>query len=85
MGKKNDPNPMYVRILFELPEYLHELLLSGRFPKYRSFIVIKLNNIISWCKNNIVNYPKVCNMLCFNLISLLCWINDNWKKKQYGG
>ena len=85
METKKNPNPKYIRIIFEMPEYLQELLISGCFPKYRSFIVIKLNKIIYWVKKNGADYPKIANIICFNIISLLCWINDNWKKTQYGG
>jgi hypothetical protein len=75
------PNkPLWVKVIFEAPEYIYELLLLGTFPVYRKKIIDLFNKTLIYCQTQSRFFPGFLKWIELKTLLLLEWINNNWKK-----
>lgn len=71
-------NSLWVKILFETPEYIHELISSGVFPEKRKKVIDLTTKILLICQRRKTGTAKLVENVTFSIVE---WINDHWGKK----
>ena len=72
---------LWVRILFETPEFIYESLLKGMFPEQREKIIDISTEILVYCHRKHESFPNISEQVESVTLTLMEWINNNWKKK----
>ena len=73
--------PLWVKILFETPEFIAESLFRGMFPKSRKKIIDISTEILVYFgkrRTKITNKFRWVERITLHIIE---WINNNWNKK----
>lgn len=77
----NYSRPLWARLIFEAPEYIHESLLKGNFPKIRIIVITLLNKLLLYSNNRLSSPSKIWFLINYQVIKFLDWVNNNWEKK----
>jgi hypothetical protein len=77
----SNDKPLWVRIIFEIPEFIQELLLHGSFLNFRKIVIDISTNILLIFENNNISTSSIIKYLLSKNLLFLEWINNNWRKK----
>ena len=72
--------PLWVKILFETPEFISESLLQGMFPKTRKKIIDLITKILVYYDQRGKKLTSRFRWLERTILLIVEWINNNWKK-----
>ena len=75
--KKN--KPLWVRLVFETPEFIYDSLLLGKFPELRKKIIDVTTKGLLFCHKR-KSFP-ISLKIESKILSLIEWINNHWTKK----
>jgi hypothetical protein len=82
MIKTTKPDrPLWVKIIFETPEYIYESMLMGMFPESRKTLIDISTKILVYCTHKRESLPKIIKWVETGTLLLIEWINNNWNKK----
>ena len=73
-------NPLWVKILFEAPEYVYELFYKGMFPKLRKNVIDLFLKVLVFIEQQ-RTLPRGLKWVESTTLGVIEWINDNWKKQ----
>ena len=78
---KRVTKPLWVRIIFETPEFIYESLLIGMFPELRNSVIDFFTKVLVYCERKRESFMILEHIKSTTLI-LIEWINNNWMKKR---
>ena len=78
---KRATKPLWVRIIFETPEFIYESLLLGMFPELRKSVIDFFTKVLIYCEHKRESF-KILEQIKSTTLTLFEWINNNWKKKS---
>lgn len=81
MVETSNDKPLWVRIIFEIPEFIQELLLHGNFLNFRKIVIDISTNILLKFENNNISTSSIIKYFLSKNLLFLEWINNNWRKK----
>ena len=81
MVETSNDKPLWVRIIFEIPEFIQELLLHGNFLNFRKIVIDISTNILLKFENKNISTSSIIKYFLSKNLLFLEWINNNWRKK----
>ena len=78
---KGAKKPLWAKLVFEMPEYVNNLLLIGSFPHSRMRFINISNKVLSLIEKKSIPFPRFYLFTKSGVIFLLEWVNNNWKKQ----
>lgn len=76
----NPEKPLWVKIFFETPELIYDLLLMGMFPGLRKSTIDFFIKILIYCEQKRESF-KMFEQIKSTTLNLIEWVNNNWTKK----
>jgi hypothetical protein len=73
--------PLWALIVFEMPEYVNNMLSVGSFPLSRIRFIDFFNQVLIIIEKKISPFPRLYLISKSGVISILEWVNNNWKKQ----